>query len=78
MLIGLAINFLNIDPIKALIYSAVANGVISPVILVLIVLISRNKKIMGEKSNHGLITFFGWMATLLMLVSGIAAIISLV
>lgn len=77
MFIGLLINFLNIDPIKALIYSAVANGMVAPVILVLIVLMSSNEKIMGKRKNHPLITVFGWIATVAMGVVGIATIYSM-
>lgn len=77
-LIGLAINFIGIDPIKALIYSAVANGLIAPVILILIVIISSNKKIMGERKNHPVISAFGWLITVLMFLAGGATIISLV
>ena len=77
MFVGLGINFLGIDPIKALIYSAVANGVIAPIVLVLIVLMSSNKKIMGEWVNKPYITVIGWVVTLIMLVAGVAAIVSL-
>ena len=77
MFVGLGINFLGIDPIKALIYSAVANGVIAPIVLVLIVTMSSNKKIMGEWVNKPYTTLIGWVVTLIMLVSGVAAIISL-
>lgn len=77
MFVGLAINFLGIDPIKALIYSAVANGVIAPVVLVLIVLLSSNKKIMGEWVNKPYVTALGWLVTGIMLLAGVAAIISM-
>jgi NRAMP (natural resistance-associated macrophage protein)-like metal ion transporter len=77
VLIGLGINFLHIDPIKALIYSAVANGIVAPVVLVLIVIISSNKKIMGEWVNKPSITGLGWMVTLIMAVAGVAAIYSM-
>ena len=40
--VGLAINFIGIDPIKALIYAAVANGIVAPLVLALIVIISSN------------------------------------
>lgn len=76
-LIGLAINFIGLDPIKALIYSAVTNGLVAPVILVLIVLTSSNKKIMGNWSNHPIASGFGWLITALMIISGVATIISL-
>ena len=76
MLVGLAINFLGIDPIKALIYSAVANGLVAPVVLALIVIISSNKQIMGEWTNKRLTTWVGWIVTGLMSIAGAAAIIS--
>lgn len=77
MLVGLGMNFIGLNPIKALIYSAVANGIVAPVVLVLILLISSNKKVMGEWVNGPWTKAFGWAATALMVVSGIAAIYSL-
>lgn len=74
MLVGLAINFIGIDPIKALIYAAVANGLIAPVILLMIVLISSNKKVMGHWRNKPAVTFIGWATFALMTVAGVAAI----
>lgn len=75
-LVGVGLNFLNIDPIKALIYSAVANGLIAPVILVLIVLLSSNKKIMGERTNHPVTAILGWVITIVMVTAGLATIFS--
>jgi NRAMP (natural resistance-associated macrophage protein)-like metal ion transporter len=77
MLIGLGLNFVGLDPIKALIYSAVANGVVSPVVLLFIVLVSSSKKIMGQWVNKPLTTFIGWGVTLVMAAAGVAAIYSL-
>ena len=77
MLIGLGINFIGIDPIKALIYSAVFNGIIAPLILLPIVLISSNRKIMGEWTNHKLTTLIGWLVVGIMTIAGVAAIISI-
>jgi len=74
MLIGLGMNFLGIDPIKALIYAAVANGLAAPVILFLIVRISSNKKVMGHWASKKPAKVIGWTATIMMTVSGIAAI----
>lgn len=77
MLVGLSLNFIGLDPIKALIYSAVANGVVAPVVLVPIVKISSNHKIMGAWVNRRWITLVGWFVVGLMAVSGTAAIFSL-
>jgi Mn2+/Fe2+ NRAMP family transporter len=74
VIVGLGINFLGIDPIKALIYSAVANGIVAPVVLALIVIISSNKHVMGEWVNGRKVTFVGWVVTGIMIISGVAAI----
>ncbi len=76
-LVGVGLNFIGIDPIKALIYSAVANGLVAPIVLVLIVLLSGNKKVMGKRTNHPAIAILGWLITILMILAGAATIISL-
>ena len=77
MFLGLGMNFLGINPIKALIYSAVLNGIVAPVIIVLIMLFARNKNVMGEWKNGKLSAGLGWILAGLMAVSGLAAIYSL-
>ncbi len=77
MLVGLSINFLGIDPIKALIYSAFLNGLIAPIILALIVIISSNKQVMGRWANKPSTKWFGWLITALMSVVGVAGIVAL-
>jgi len=77
MLLGLGLNFVGLDPIKALIYSAVGNGIVAPVVLALIVLISSNKKVMGQWVNRRAVTVLGWMITGLMAIAGGAAIYSM-
>src|SRR3989344_5752793 len=74
MLIGLAINFIGIDPIKALIYSAIANGIVAPVVLAFIVLLSSNRRIMGRWVNKRTTTVVGWSVTSIMALAGTAAI----
>ena len=78
ILIGIIINFIGIDPIKALIYSAVANGIVAPVILICIVHISGKKRIMGDYKNSRLSSAIGWAITLLMSLAAIATIWSLI
>ncbi len=75
--IGLLLNFVGIDPIKALLYSAVANGLIAPVVLILIVRISSNKKIMRENVNSEFSTAIGWYVVILMSIVAVAAIVTL-
>ncbi len=77
MLIALTLNFVGIDPIKALIYSAVANGIVSPVMLFFIVRLSNNVEVMGERVNRTSTNVIAWFITGVMGLAGIAAIVSL-
>ncbi len=76
-IIGIILNFVGLDPMKVLIYSAVINGIISPVVLLLIVKISSDKKVMGKRANHPIIKAIGWITVILMSIVGAAAIISI-
>jgi NRAMP (natural resistance-associated macrophage protein)-like metal ion transporter len=75
MVLGIVLNFVGLDPIKTLIYSAVLNGIISPVILFLIVSISSNSEVMGQYKNSRLSNVMGWLTVGIMSVVSLIAII---
>lgn len=74
MVIGFFINFLGINSIDMLIYSAVVNGLVSPIILFLIVRMTSNKKVVKDRTNHPFVAFLGWLITGVMAVSGVVTI----
>jgi Mn2+/Fe2+ NRAMP family transporter len=76
-LIGLAINFVGVDPIKALIVTAVLNGVVAVPLIALITMISSNKKIMGEHRSGWLSKTFLWATFVLMLAAAIGMFVTL-
>lgn len=78
MALGATLNFFGFNPIKILIYSAVVNGLVAPVVLVLIVSISSNKRIMGQWVNSKKIESLGWILSVLMIIAGVAAIASII
>ncbi len=59
VVLGLLINVIGVDPIAMLLFAAVLNGVIAPIILVFILRIGNNKKIMGRWKNDRLSNFLG-------------------
>ena len=69
LLLGLAINYIGINPIQALLYTAILYGVTSPVLIALILHISNNKKVMGKFTNGKWSNILGGIALLLMIVS---------
>ncbi len=76
-LVGAAINFLGINPIQALYYSAVLNGVAAPPLMIMIMLISNNGKIMEDKRNGIWSNVVGWVATVAMSAAAVAVLLTL-
>ena len=74
MALGIITNFMHLDPIRGLIYAAVANGIIAPFILFFVVRLSSSRRLMGEYANTGLVATIGWITVAFMAFSGIAAI----
>lgn len=75
VILGILLNFIGLDPIKTLIYSAVINGIISPIILYFIVRISNSKEVMGKFKNNIITNIIGWFTVILMAIVSIATII---
>ena len=75
-LIGLLINFIGIDPIVALYYTAVINGIIAPPLIIMILFIANNKKIMGERTNSPFLNILGVLTAFIMGLSAVILIFS--
>ena len=73
-LVGMAINFLGINPITALVLSAVLNGLIAAPLLVLVMLVSNDRSVMGERTNGRLLNVAGWVTTAVLGVAALALI----
>jgi len=59
--VGLWVNFADVDPIKALIYAAVINGIIAVPLLVAIMKIGNDSKILGTRTNGKISNIAGWV-----------------
>jgi NRAMP (natural resistance-associated macrophage protein)-like metal ion transporter len=70
--IGVALNFVNIDPIKALFWSAVINGVVAVPIMAVMMHMARRPEIMGKHTLTTPLGVVGWLATVVM--AGMVAI----
>lgn len=76
-ILGLMINFLGIDPMKALVFTAVMNGVVSVPLIFIIARIARHKGIMGEYRSGGWSNGLVWGTFLIMAVSALTMFITL-
>jgi|SRR5665213_725453 len=67
--VGTAVEFSPINPIKALYWSAVINGVVSCPVMLTMMLMTARSDIMGENTIHGPLRWIGWLATGVMTVA---------
>jgi NRAMP (natural resistance-associated macrophage protein)-like metal ion transporter len=66
MLLGLALNFIHLDPIRALFIAAVINGVMAAPVMAMMMLITQDRKIMDRFALPAYLRIFGWAGTVIM------------
>ena len=76
-LIGMSLDWLGINPIKALYYAAALNGLAAPPLMALIIMIANRKDVMGRFVNSRASNVLGWTIVLIMALSGVALIVEL-
>jgi NRAMP (natural resistance-associated macrophage protein)-like metal ion transporter len=76
--VAMAINFVGIPPITALVLSAVLNGLVAPPLLVLVMIVSNDRTVMGRWTNGPLLNGIGWLTTILMSVAAVGLIVTTV
>ena len=74
---GVVLNFTPIDPIKALFWSAVINGVIALPIMIVMMLLGSNERVMGKFRIGKRLRWLGWLATLVMLIAVVAMFVTI-
>jgi Mn2+/Fe2+ NRAMP family transporter len=75
-LLGMLINFLGVNPMQALFWTAVLNGFLAPPLLVVILLIAGNRKVMGRRANGPALTALGWATTALMFAAALGLLLT--
>jgi len=68
---GVGLNFTALDPVKALYWSAVVNGVLAAPVMAAMLLIGANGRIMGRLTLSRLMLVFGWLATSVMFAASV-------
>jgi Mn2+/Fe2+ NRAMP family transporter len=76
MLLGMVLDFLKLDAIKLLVWSAVVNGLLAPPLIVLILVVCNNREVMGDHVNGRLLNAAGGFAAVLMSLAAVALIVS--
>ncbi len=72
---GVAINFTGLDPIRALYWSAVVNGILAAPLMAIMIMIAMNPRIMGRLTLPPWMAVVGGLATIVMAVASIAFLV---
>jgi NRAMP (natural resistance-associated macrophage protein)-like metal ion transporter len=75
-LTGMLINFIGINPVKALFWTAVINGFLAPPLLIVIMLVANNKKVMGTRTNGLVMNLLGWTTAALMSAAAVGLVVT--
>lgn len=75
-LIGLCLNFLGMNPIRALYWSAILNGIVAAPLMVLLMIMSGNQSIVGKFGLTPYLRVVGWTATAIMFVASLGFLAS--
>lgn len=79
-MIGVLMNFTPINPIRALYWAAVINGIVAVPVMAIMMLLTSDKRLMGQFSVKGILRIIGWTTTLVMATAvvglGVAAVIA--
>jgi Mn2+/Fe2+ NRAMP family transporter len=66
MAIGFALNYIGLNAVKMLFWSAVINGLLAPPLILLVILLTSNPKVMGKHVNSPVLRYLGWATFLVM------------
>jgi Mn2+/Fe2+ NRAMP family transporter len=75
MVVGLALNFAGFNAVQMLFWTAVLNGVLAPPLIVLVVLLTSDRSVMGEHVNSPLLRWLGWATAVIMAAASIAMLL---
>jgi NRAMP (natural resistance-associated macrophage protein)-like metal ion transporter len=75
MALGLALEYLNLNPVRMLFYAAVVNGVLAPPLIILVTMLTSDPKVMGSRVNGPVMKWMGWITAAVMIAATIAMVV---
>jgi Mn2+/Fe2+ NRAMP family transporter len=76
MVLGLALDFVGLNAVKSLFWSALVNGVLAPPLFVLVVLLTSDKIVMGSRTNSRGAMVLGWICAAVTAAAALALLVT--
>ena len=77
IVVGLALDFAGLNAVKMLFWSAILNGLLAPPLVIMVVLLTSDRQVMGNRKNSRGMQVLGWTCAILMSAAAIGLLISL-
>jgi Mn2+/Fe2+ NRAMP family transporter len=72
----MALNFLGINPMHALVFAGIVQGFSTPPLMLLIMIMTNRRAIMGDRTNRRAINILGWATTVTIWAASLCLIVS--
>jgi Mn2+/Fe2+ NRAMP family transporter len=76
LVLGLALDWAGLNAVSMLFWAAVLNGVLAPPLIVIVLLLTSNRAVMGSRSNPLWLAVLGWVTVAVMTVASCAMFVS--
>lgn len=76
MALGLTLNYIGLNAVKMLFWSAVINGLLAPPLILLVILLTSNRKVMGEHVNSPVLKYLGWITFAFMTAAAVGMLVT--
>jgi Mn2+/Fe2+ NRAMP family transporter len=77
VLVGIGVDFAGVNAVKMLFWSAILNGLLAPPLVVMVVLLTSDRKVMGSRVNSRRMGILGWACALIMTAAAVGLLVSL-
>ena len=78
MVLGMGLDYAGVDAVAMLFWAAVVNGILAPPLVLLVVLLTSDPRVMGDRTNPPLLRWLGWLTTILMAAATVAMLVAAV
>src|SRR5712671_6340986 len=76
MVLGIGLNYAGLNAIKLLFTTAVINGVLAPPLILIVLLLTRDRTVMGDAVNSPILSFLGWLTFVVMVAAAVGLFVA--
>jgi len=76
VVLGIAITYVGLDAIKLLFTTAVINGVLAPPLILVVLLLTSDRTVMGDATNSRTLSVMGWIALVVMVAAALGLFVA--